>query len=61
LPYVSSALVLVPWFNVPTKLGILAVFGMFVLLVRVLHEKAGIEVTGPAQRRKRPGSRSPDA
>ncbi len=55
LPYVSSGLVLVPGLSVTAKFAILFVFGAFVVLVRILHEKAGIEVTGPAQRRKRPG------
>lgn len=59
LPYVSSALVLVPGLNVTAKFAILLVFGTFVVLVRIVHEKAGIEVTGPKQRKKRPGEVTP--
>ena len=56
LPYVSAALVLVPRMSVLTKLGILFSFALFVLLVRIVHEKAGVEVTGTPQKRKRPGN-----
>jgi hypothetical protein len=55
LPYISSALVLIPGIPLSLKFAILAAFGAFVLLVRVLHEKAGIEVTGAPQKAKRPG------
>lgn len=52
LPYVSSGLVLIPNLSLTVKAIILLVFAIFVLAVRVLHEKAGIEVTGPTQRHK---------
>lgn len=55
LPYISAALVLVPGLGTPYKFAILAVFGVFVVAVRVVHEKAGVEVTGPQLRTKRPG------
>jgi hypothetical protein len=55
LPYVSALLVLVPGLSVLVKAGILCVFGAFVLTVRVLHEKAGVEVTGRQEKQKRPG------
>ena len=53
LPYLSSGLVLIPNLSLTIKAVILCLFGAFVLAVRVLHEKAGIEVTGRAQKRKR--------
>jgi hypothetical protein len=55
LPYVSSAVVLIPNLQISTKFAVLAVFGALVLLVRVLHEKAGVEITGGPQKAKRPG------
>jgi hypothetical protein len=55
LPYVSSAIVLIPNLQIVIKFAVLAVFCALVLLVRVLHEKAGIEVTGGPQKAKRPG------
>jgi hypothetical protein len=55
LPYMSSALVLIPNIPIALKFAIVGVFGIFVLLVRVLHEKAGVEVTGAPQKAKRPG------
>lgn len=55
LPYVSSMLVLVPGLNLTIKLIILFLFGAFVLSVRVLHEKAGVEVTSGPEKQKRPG------
>ena len=55
LPYISSALVLIPGLGVEVKLAILAAFATFVLTIRVLHEKAGIELEGAPERHKRPG------
>ena len=55
LPYVSALLVLIPGLSVPVKAGILAVFAVFVLVIRVLHEKAGVEITGEPQKHKHPG------
>lgn len=55
LPYVSAALVLVPGLSIGVKFAILALFGIFVVAVRIVHEKAGVEVTGMPQRQKRPG------
>lgn len=54
LPYVSAGLVLIPSLNAWIKAAILFVFAVVVLLIRVLHEKAGIEVTGGAERQKKP-------
>jgi hypothetical protein len=53
LPYVSAGLVLIPGLNVWVKGAILFVFAVVVLYVRVWHEKAGIEVTGPRERKKK--------
>lgn len=58
LPYVSAALVLIPGLRIATKFAILVLFCVFVVCVRVLHEKAGIEVTSEPQRAKRPGDDS---
>jgi len=55
LPYVSALLVLIPNLSVAVKAAILCAFGAFVLTVRVLHEKAGVEVTSGPEKRKRPG------
>jgi len=54
LPYVSAGLVLIPGLSVWIKGGILFIFAVVVLLVRVLHEKAGIEVTAEPERQKKP-------
>jgi hypothetical protein len=54
LPYVSAGIVLIPQLNVWVKGAILFVFAAVVLAVRVLHEKAGIEVTGDDKRNKKP-------
>ncbi|HEY1977577.1 MAG TPA: hypothetical protein VGG89_13565 [Candidatus Baltobacteraceae bacterium] len=54
LPYVSAGLVLIPRLNVWIKAAILFFFAVVVLLIRVLHEKAGIEVTAGAERQKKP-------
>jgi hypothetical protein len=54
LPYVSAGLVLIPGLSVWVKGAILCVFAAAVLLIRVLHEKAGIEITGSQERSKRP-------
>jgi hypothetical protein len=53
LPYVSAGLVLIPGLNIWVKAGILFVFAVLVLYVRVWHEKAGIEVTDGNKRRKK--------
>lgn len=53
LPYVSAGLVLIPSLNVWIKGGILFVFAILVLYVRIWHEKAGIEVTDSNKRRKK--------
>jgi hypothetical protein len=58
LPYVSSGLVLIPSLSLLTKAIILIIFGSFVLTVRVLHEKAGIEITTEHEKKKRPGDAS---
>jgi hypothetical protein len=55
LPYVSAALVLIPGILLGLKFTILALFGIFVITVRIVHEKAGVEVTGMRQKQKRPG------
>lgn|GEM_PF-6391245 len=54
LPYVSAGIVLIPGLHIWAKGGILLVFAVAVLAIRVVHEKAGIEVTGSPQRGKRP-------
>jgi hypothetical protein len=54
LPYVSAGLVLIQGLNVWIKAAILFVFAVTVLLIRVLHEKAGIEVTSDSKRQKKP-------
>lgn len=54
LPYVSAGLILIPSLAVWIKGVILFVFAAVVLAIRILHEKAGIEVTGPPERRKKP-------
>jgi hypothetical protein len=54
LPYISAGIVLIPQLNVWVKGAILFVFAAVVLAVRVLHEKAGIEVTGDDKRTKKP-------
>jgi hypothetical protein len=54
LPYVSAGLVLIPGLNVWIKAAILFVFAVAVLFIRILHEKAGIEVTGEPERQKKP-------
>ena len=54
LPYVSAGLVLIQGLSVWIKAAILFVFAVVVLLVRVLHEKAGIEVTDEPKRQKKP-------
>ena len=54
LPYISAGIVLIPQLNVWIKAAILFVFVVVVVAVRVLHEKAGIEVTGVSERKKKP-------
>ena len=54
LPYVSAGMLLVPGIPVAAKAGILLFFAIFVLAIRVVHEKAGIEVTSNDERMKRP-------
>ena len=54
LPYVSAGLVLIQNISVWVKAAILFVFACAVLAIRVVHEKAGVEVTGPQQREKAP-------
>jgi len=54
LPYISAGIVLIPQLNVWVKGAILFVFAAVVLAVRILHEKAGIEVTGDSERQKKP-------
>lgn len=54
LPYVSAGLVLIQGLSVWIKAAILFVFAVVVLMIRVLHEKAGIEVTDERKRQKRP-------
>jgi hypothetical protein len=53
LPYVSAGLVLIPSLNIWIKAGILFIFAVLVLYVRIWHEKAGIEVTDGPKRQKR--------
>jgi hypothetical protein len=55
LPYVSAALVLIPGVVIGLKFAILVFFAIFVVAVRIVHEKAGVEVTGMPQKQKRPG------
>jgi hypothetical protein len=54
LPYISAGLVLIQGISVWIKGAILFIFAVVVLLVRILHEKAGIEVTDGSKRQKRP-------
>ncbi|HZY98663.1 MAG TPA: hypothetical protein VFE36_03745 [Candidatus Baltobacteraceae bacterium] len=54
LPYVSAGLVLIQGLSVWIKAAILLVFAVIVLLIRVLHEKAGIEITDDSKRQKKP-------
>lgn len=54
LPYVSAGIVLIPSLSVWTKGGILLFFAVLVIGIRVVHEKAGIEITGKPQRKKKP-------
>lgn len=54
LPYISAGLVLIVGLSVWIKAAILFVFAAVVLVIRVLHEKAGIEVTGVRERQKKP-------
>jgi hypothetical protein len=54
LPYVSAGLVLIPGLSVWVKAAILLAFAVLVLYVRIWHEKAGIEVTGKDELRKKP-------
>lgn len=54
LPYVSAGIVLIPSLSVWTKGGILLFFTVLVVAIRVVHEKAGIKVTGAPQRKKKP-------
>jgi len=56
LPYVSSGIVLIPGLSIVMKVIIIVVFALVVLAIRVVHEKAGIEVTGDAKRRKKPAA-----
>lgn len=53
LPYVSAGLVLMPWLSITVKAIILFAFAVLVLTVRILHEKAGIEVTSPDMKEKK--------
>ena len=53
LPYVSAGIVLLPQLSIWIKAAILFVFAAAVLAIRVLHEKAGIEVTGGSERKKK--------
>lgn len=53
LPYVSAGIVLIPSLQVYVKGAILLLFAVVVLAIRVLHEKAGIEVTGNEERKKK--------
>ncbi len=54
LPYVSAGLVLIAGLSVWIKAAILFFFAVAVLCIRVLHEKAGIEVTSEPDRHKKP-------
>ncbi len=53
LPYVSAGIVLIPQLSVWIKGAILFVFAATVLAIRVLHEKAGIELTNDNMREKK--------
>ena len=53
LPYVSAGLVLMPSLSIWVKAGILFLFTVVVLYVRIWHEKAGIEVTDSRQKSKK--------
>ena len=55
LPYVSAGIVLVPTLSIGVKAAILGCFAALVVVIRVVHEKAGIEVTGRSEREKKPG------
>lgn len=54
LPYVSAGLVLIGGLSVWIKAAILFVFAVTVLFIRILHEKAGLEVTDHTKRQKKP-------
>lgn len=54
LPYISAGIVLIPGLSLIVKGAILFCFAVIVLAIRVVHEKAGIEVTGQPQRQKKP-------
>ena len=54
LPYVSAGLVLIPQLSVPIKAAILFVFVVIVVAVRIVHEKAGEEITSGDMKQKRP-------
>ena len=54
LPYVSSGIVLLPGLSLVTKGAILLFFAILVLAIRVVHEKAGLEVTDVKEKKKRP-------
>lgn len=54
LPYVSSGIVLIPGLTVVTKAAILLGFAVLVLAIRVVHEKAGLEVTDSREKQKKP-------
>ena len=53
LPYVSAGLVLIPQLSITIKAIILFAFAVLVLTVRILHEKAGVEVTSPDMKAKK--------
>ena len=54
LPYISSGIVLLPGLSLEIKGAILLFFAVLVLAIRVVHEKAGLEVTDPSEKKKRP-------
>jgi hypothetical protein len=54
LPYVSSGIVLLPGLSLVAKGAILLFFAILVLAIRVVHEKAGLEVTDVSKKKKRP-------
>lgn len=56
LPYVSSGIVLIPRLPLMTKGAILLGFAILVLAIRVVHEKAGLEVTDSREKEKKPGA-----
>ncbi|HET7815228.1 MAG TPA: hypothetical protein VFL13_12760 [Candidatus Baltobacteraceae bacterium] len=58
LPYVSSGIVLLPKLSIVTKGAILLFFAILVLAIRVVHEKAGLEVTDESEKEKKPGASS---